>query len=115
MLTINDTSSLPAAAAKYEAATETISGYPSVTQGTKATGLLVNGRYQVKVLSRRDDFKAEDRAAWLQKFDLAGLAQLEPAPTQANSPQSAKPESVPELPNPLEPETEPVLVPQPAA
>jgi hypothetical protein len=87
MLTINDTISLPAAAAKYQDATETIAGYPAVNQGTTATGLLVNNRYQVKVLSRDPSFSQEDRVDWLQKFDLAGLAQLagvkEPVSTRA--------------------------------
>ncbi|WP_239112884.1 hypothetical protein [Halomicronema sp. CCY15110] len=77
MLTINDTISLPAAAKKYEDATESLAGFPLVEQGTTATGLLVNGRYQVKVLSRSDGFTASDRATWLEKFDLDGLAELE--------------------------------------
>lgn len=77
MLTINDTISLPAAAAKYDSASETLAGYPAVQQGATATGILVNGRYQVKVLSREDGFTAADRAAWIQKFDLQRLAQLE--------------------------------------
>ncbi len=76
MLSISDTLSLPEAAAKYANASEKIAGYPAVQQGTTATGILVNGRYQVKVLSRDPAFSAEDRAAWLQKFDLKGLAQL---------------------------------------
>ena len=41
MLTINDTTSLPAAAEKYASAPSTIAGYPAVEQGTTATGLLV--------------------------------------------------------------------------
>ncbi len=77
MLTINDTISLPAAAAKYDNATLTVAGFPSVVQGTTATGLLVNGRYQVKVLSRDASFTEADRSAWLEKFDLQGLAALE--------------------------------------
>lgn len=77
MLSINDTISVPAAAAKYEGVAETLSGYPTVEQGTTATGILINGRYQVKVLSRDDSFTAVDRATWIQKFDLSGLAQLE--------------------------------------
>lgn len=81
MLTINDTSSLPAAAAKYQDSTEAIAGYPAVDQGTTATGILVNGRYQVKVLSRSPDFTRDNRVEWLQKFDLEGLAQLDPGPT----------------------------------
>jgi len=76
MLTINDTISLPAAAKKYESATQSLAGFPLVEQGTTATGLLVNDRYQVKVLSRSDGFTASDRATWLEKFDLEGLAEL---------------------------------------
>ena len=77
MLTINDTISLPAAAEKYNSATAQIAGYPSVNQGTTATGILVNGRYQVKVLSRDPEFTQADREAWLEKFDLNGLAQVQ--------------------------------------
>ncbi|MGF1569558.1 MAG: hypothetical protein ACFCVD_16070 [Nodosilinea sp.] len=79
MLTINDTTSLPTAAEKYTSATESVGGYPAVDQGTTGTGLLVNGRYQVKVLSRDPSFDKADRVAWLQKFDLKGLAQLKGA------------------------------------
>lgn len=76
MLSISDTTSLPAAAEKYSNATDTIAGYPAVNQGATATGLLVNGRYQVKVMSRDASFTQADRVDWLQKFDLQGLAQL---------------------------------------
>ena len=77
MLTINDTISLPAAAQKYEDATKTIAGFPTVEQGSTTTGVLVNGRYQVKVLSRSDTFTATDRTTWLEKFDWEGLSALE--------------------------------------
>lgn len=98
MLTINDTISVPAAAAKYENATETLAGYPAVNQGTTMTGILVNGRYQVKVLSRSDAFTQADREAWIQKFDLAGLAQLGDQSTlKPESAMGSKPESVPDL------------------
>ncbi|WP_228039894.1 hypothetical protein [Nodosilinea sp. LEGE 07088] len=83
MLTISDTTSLPAAAEKYTSATESIDGFPAVDQGTTGTGLLVNGRYQVKVLSRDPAFAKADRVAWLQKFDLKGLAELKGAITPA--------------------------------
>ena len=86
MLAINDTLSVPTAAAKYQNASEAIAGHPTVDQGITATGLLVNGRYQVKVLSRSPDFSRDDRVDWLQKFDLIGLAQLEPAPEQSAAP-----------------------------
>ncbi|HSM80879.1 MAG TPA: hypothetical protein VLS96_04295 [Nodosilinea sp.] len=98
MLTISDTTSVPAAADKYNAATESVGGYPAVDQGTTATGVLVNGRYQVKVLSRDPAFTKADRVAWLQKFDLRGLAQLKgslnpakPAATLPQAPTAAAP------------------------
>lgn len=75
MLAISDTRSIPGAAAKYANATETIGGYPAVSIGNTQTSILV-GDYQVKVLSRSPDFTQDDRAAWLTKFDLSGLKQL---------------------------------------
>lgn len=81
MLSISDTSSVPSAAAKYQLSTFQVGNYPAVDQGTTATGLLINDRYQVKVLSRDPSFTREDRIDWLQKFDLRGLAKLEPAVT----------------------------------
>jgi hypothetical protein len=74
MLSVSDITSNPSAAAKFDGATKNISGYPVVTTGSTMTSLLVNGRYQVKVLSRDPSFTAEDRELWLQKFDLRGLA-----------------------------------------
>lgn len=75
MMSISDTSSLPAAAAKYQNATEKIGGYPAMTMGNTQTGVLV-GKYQVKVLSRDPSFTKEDREALLAKFDLKGLERL---------------------------------------
>lgn len=121
MLTINDTISLPAAAAKYNDAAVTIAGYPAVNQGTTATGLLVNNRYQVKVLSRDPAFTQEDRAAWLQKFDLAGLATLEgfeaPVGAEAAGKDKRTPKSTVPLPDTpdVEPGSLPELVPQSAS
>lgn len=120
MLSINDTTSVPAAAAKYQAATEQIAGYPTVEQGTTTTGLLVNG-YQVKVLSRDAAFTKSDRVAWLQAFDLKQLAQLKPAlaPTASTKPVTApslKPAPAGGYYNtrPTEPQGLPNLTPQPA-
>ena len=76
MLAISDISNNPAAANKFQDSQTTIKGFPSVKQGTTATAVLVNNRYQVKVLSREPDFTASDRQAWLAKFDLDGLAKL---------------------------------------
>ncbi len=112
VISISDTTSVPAAAAKYKTATDKVGGYPAVDQGTTGTGILVNDRYQVKVLSRDPSFTKEDRVAWLQKVDLKGLAKLKPAivPTTA-----AKP--VPTMTTtkaPALPQKTPVLTPQPA-
>jgi hypothetical protein len=76
MLAISDTTGTPAAA-KFEGSTLAIAGYPAVEQGQTATALLVDNRYQVKVLSRDPAFTEEDRAVWLTKFDLSGLASLQ--------------------------------------
>ncbi|MDF5710392.1 MAG: hypothetical protein PUP90_22655 [Nostoc sp. S4] len=75
MLSISDTSSTPAAAAKFSSSTKKIAGYPAVQQGNTQTSILI-GKYQVKVISRDPSFTASDRAAWLQKFNLNGLAKL---------------------------------------
>jgi len=75
MLSISDTSSTPSAAAKFSKSTKKIGGYPAVEQGSTATAVLV-GKYQVKVLSRAASFSASDRADWLSKFNLDGLAKL---------------------------------------
>ncbi|TRU12757.1 MAG: hypothetical protein EWV60_05240 [Microcystis sp. Msp_OC_L_20101000_S702] len=76
MLAISDISNNPAAANKFQDSQTTIKGFPSIEQGATASSVLVNNRYQVKVLSRDTDFAASDRQAWLAKFDLDGLAKL---------------------------------------
>lgn len=76
LMSVSDTSSNPSAATKFQQSQEKIAGYPAVTQGSKGTALLVNERFQVKVLSKDPSFTAGDRADWLSKFDLNGLAGL---------------------------------------
>lgn len=76
MLAISDTTSLPSAAAKFQNSSNQIAGYPAVEIGTTQTAILVSDRYQVKVLSRDPSFTAADRQAWIEKFNLTGLAQL---------------------------------------
>lgn len=75
MLSISDTTSTPGAAAKFSNSTKTIAGYPAVEVGNTQTAVLV-GKYQVKVLSRSPSFTASDRADWIEKFNLDGLAKL---------------------------------------
>jgi hypothetical protein len=74
-LAISDTTSTPTAAAKFSNSTEKIGGYPAVKLGNTQTSVLV-GKYQVKVISKDPAFTAADRANWIEKFDLAGLARL---------------------------------------
>lgn len=76
MLAISDTSSTPKTAASYSNSTKQIAGYPAREIGNTQTAVLVNNRYQVKVLSRDPSFTASDRAAWIEKFNLSGLARL---------------------------------------
>ncbi|MGF1989043.1 MAG: hypothetical protein RMY62_014390 [Nostoc sp. ZfuVER08] len=75
LLSISDTSSTPATAAKFSKSTKKIGGYPAVELGNTQTAILV-GKYQVKVLSRDPSFTASDRADWIEKFNLSGLAKL---------------------------------------
>lgn len=74
-LAISDTSSTPSTASKFASSTKKIGGYPAVEQGKTQTSVLV-GKYQVKVISKDPTFTASDRAAWIEKFNLAGLAKL---------------------------------------
>lgn len=76
VLSVNDITSNPSAVKKYQQSTQKIAGYPAAEAPGNATGLLVNNRYQVKVASRDASFTKNDRVAWLQKFNLNGLAQL---------------------------------------
>ena len=114
MLVISDTISLPSAAAKYENAADTLAGYPAVQVGSTATSILVNGRYQVKVLSRDNSFQPEDRATWIQKFDLEGLSQLEAAVKTTRQAKQTQPRLDQNTAPISSPQTAPVLVPQPA-
>lgn len=76
VISISDTTSVPAAAAKYKDSTFNVGGYPAVDQGANNTGVLVDDRYQVKISSRDTSFTKDDRVAWLQKVNLNGLAKL---------------------------------------
>lgn len=114
MLSVNDTSSLPTAALKYQNSTESVGGYPAIDQGTTATGILINNRYQVKVLSRDPAFTKEDRVAWLQKFDLRGLAKLKGGAEFATTPAPTAPAIKTPQKAPQSVKAPPVLTPQPA-
>lgn len=79
VLSVNDTQAVKGAAnpaAKFVNSPKTVGGYPAVSQGSTGTAILVANRYQVKVQSRDASFTEADREAWIQKFNLSGLAQL---------------------------------------
>ncbi|NEP58573.1 MAG: hypothetical protein F6K31_16405 [Symploca sp. SIO2G7] len=76
ILSINDTTSTPDVAAKYQGSGKQIAGYPAREIGKTQTAILVGDRYQVKVQSRDESFTASDREAWLKKFNLQGIARL---------------------------------------
>ncbi|AFY77056.1 MAG: hypothetical protein IGR93_20450 [Hydrococcus sp. C42_A2020_068] len=81
VMAISDTLNNPGAVEKFQQSTEKIGGYPAVKQGNNVTAVLVNNRFQVKVLSRDASFTESDRQAWLEKFDLDGLAKISSQPT----------------------------------
>lgn len=101
VLSINDTVGNPAAADKFRSSTATIGGFPAVDQGANGTAILVNNRYQVKVQSRDASFSKADREAWMQKFNLRGLAKLSAAAQLpgVQLPGVQKPASAPVLPD----------------
>jgi hypothetical protein len=76
MLAVTDTATNPEAAQKFQNSTRQIAGFPAIEQGATATAVLVDNRFQVKVLSRNPSFTKADREAWLQKFNLNGIAGL---------------------------------------
>ncbi len=76
MLTIADLTGNSAATDKFKNSTSTISGYPAADSGGKGTVVLVGNRFQVQVRSSDDSFTENDRKAWLERFNLNGLATL---------------------------------------
>ncbi len=75
-LSISDVLNNPSAKNKFSQSNTKIGGYPAVQQGSKSTVVLVADRFQVKVTSRDASFTQNDRQAWLQKFNLSGLARV---------------------------------------
>lgn len=76
VLSITDTANNPKAAEKFQNSTKQVAGYPAYSLTPKDTAILVADRFQVKIQSRDDSFTPGDREAWLQKFNLNGLAGL---------------------------------------
>lgn len=76
-LSITDLRSNISAADKFRQGADHISGYPLANSGSKGTVLLVGNRYQVQVRSLVDAVDETARKAWLQKFNLAALEELD--------------------------------------
>lgn len=74
---IFDTTSNPDAQKKYEGVAEQVAGYPVVTEEAKSLSALVGKRFQVQVRSVDPGFVESDRKAWLEKFDLKRISELE--------------------------------------
>jgi hypothetical protein len=77
LLSINDIANNPSAANKFNNSSQSMAGYPAVTQGKNTTAILVGDRYQVKIKSNADSFTEGDREQWLKQFNLTGLARLD--------------------------------------
>lgn len=73
MLSISDTRNNPTARDKYADVADKAAGYPVVVR-ENTTSILVADRFQVQVQSTDGTVTAEDRIAWLGKFDLGGLS-----------------------------------------
>jgi hypothetical protein len=77
VFSIFDTTSNPDARTKYASSAEQVAGFPVVTEETKSLSALVGDRYQVQVRSVDPGFGESDRLAWLEKFDLKGISEIE--------------------------------------
>ncbi len=78
LLAISDTITAPEARSKFSASQEQLKGWPLVEQGPQASALLVEDRFQVKVIAQGVGLDAEQRHELLGDFDLQGLAALNP-------------------------------------
>ena len=77
LFSIFDTESNPEARTKFDGVTDKIAGSPIVTEEAKSLSALVGQRFQVQVRSVDPGFGESDRKAWLEKFDLKGIAEIE--------------------------------------
>ena len=73
-LTITDALTNQKVLDNFKASQAMISGYPAINRGSKGTAVLVADRFQVQVRSKADSIGEPERAAWISKFDLDGLA-----------------------------------------
>lgn len=79
LLAISDVTTAPEARKKFETSQSSLQGWPLVEQGPQATALLVADRFQIKVIGQGDGLEAEQRQELIGRFNLRGLAALQPA------------------------------------
>jgi hypothetical protein len=75
-LSISDTANNPSALEKFQQSSTEVAGYPAAAVGELGTAILIADRFQVQIRSKDASFTAADREAWMEQFDLAGLAAL---------------------------------------
>jgi hypothetical protein len=75
-LSVSDTTMSVDALEKFKQSNDKVAGYPAASVGMLGTAVLVADRFQVQIRSKDASFTAEDREAWIENFDLAGLAAL---------------------------------------
>lgn len=75
-LAVSDTANNTSALEKFQQSSTEIAGHPAVAVGELGTAILVAERFQVQIRSKDASFTAADREAWIEQFDLAGLAAL---------------------------------------
>ncbi|WP_319420422.1 hypothetical protein [Pleurocapsa sp. FMAR1] len=76
ILSISDTLNNLSTIDKFKDTDSQVNGFPSVSQGSTGTAILVGDRYQIKIRSKDSSFTQGDRQKWLSKFDLRGLSKL---------------------------------------
>lgn len=75
-LSVSDTANNPDALDKFEGADATVAGHPTASVGSLGTAILVGDRFQIQIRSKDDSFTADQRATWIEQFDLDGLTDL---------------------------------------
>ena len=75
-LSINDCAALPSSRDKFKSAGRSVGGNPATNDGMSGIAMLVGDRYQVKIRATGGALSDADMQAWLEKFDLNGLAGL---------------------------------------
>jgi hypothetical protein len=76
-LSVTDTVNNLEAKEKFAGTTGKLGDYPLAPSGSQGSAVLLADRYQVQVRSAADGGLSEaERAEWLEKFDLKGLAAL---------------------------------------